>query len=181
MANQPSHQSPSQLCFQPLHGWPPQVSPRQTVRTISSAAFHKQAVVHVPIRYKPANYTDMWSSMNTAADPSFSGKMTRCRVAASFKMFCSILTPNISWTTSPGYPLVSVATDPQNKNIVLSARAYTPALYSSARPVPVWWIPVNYTISTAASPAPVTVKTSFMSDSQVASMRSSHGQIVVLV
>jgi aminopeptidase N len=93
--------------------------------------------------------------------------------SARFPLFCSILIPNISWTTSPGYPLVSVSNDPQSNNIVLSARAYTPALYSSARPVPVWWIPVNYTISTAATPAPVTVKTSFMSDTQVAAIANS--------
>ena len=72
--------------------------------------------------------------------------------------------PPRSWTTSPGYPLVSV-TSASNNRIILSAKPYTPALYPNLPPV--WWIPVNYTVSTADAPAPVTVRTSFMSNAQL--------------
>lgn len=95
-------------------------------------------------QYSVASFNDMWSSMNTA-DDRFSDKMT-------------------SWTTSPGYPLVSV-TSASNNRIILSAKPYTPALYPTTPPV--WWIPVNYTVSTADAPVPVTVRTSFMSNAQL--------------
>lgn len=72
-----------------------------------------------------------------------------------------------SWTTSPGYPLVSVSS-PASNRIVLSARPYTPALYTSIVQAPVWWIPVTLSVSVEGSPSPITVmKTSFMSNSQV--------------
>lgn len=71
-----------------------------------------------------------------------------------------------SWTTSPGYPLVSVSSAANNR-IVLSARPYTPALYSSIVQAPVWWIPVTCTVSVDGIPSPITIRTSFMSNAQV--------------
>ena len=123
-----------------------------------------------------ASFNDMWSSMNTA-DDRFSDKMTRCVTSHTapatqhqphlYRPSLCLLSeapPPRSWTTSPGYPLVSV-TSASNNRIILSAKPYTPALYPTTPPV--WWIPVNYTVSTADAPVPVTVRTSFMSNAQV--------------
>ena len=61
---------------------------------------------------------------------------------------------------------MSVSSTSDNK-IILSARPYTPATYNSMVEAPVWWIPLTYTVTSTATAAPVRVKTSFMSNTQV--------------